>query len=130
MSKITIFQHLVQNASRIIRKKGNADVEFDALMLSFFPLFFNFNSVLFLVEKYFFGNIYIKTPISIYLIGAALIAIFLYYHTKDTRKEVKAYYAKLDIRSKNIYLFVFVLYYVSSIASMFLIRHLIEQGKI
>lgn len=40
MSKITIFQHLVQNASRIIWKRGNNDVEFEAMIVSLFAFLY------------------------------------------------------------------------------------------
>ena len=130
MPKITIFQHLLQNAFRVIRKKGNDDVEFDAIGLSFFPLMANLCMFLNLLEYYLFGNIYTKIPQFLFIGLFLLIPILLYFHTKDSRKAVKAYYKTLDPRRSKVYFAIFIIYYISSIGLMFLVRDLIVSGKI
>lgn len=130
MQKITIFQHLLQNAFRVIRKKGNDDVEFDAIGLSFFPLMANLNVILNLFEYYLFGNVYTKIPQFLFIGLFLLIPILLYFHTKDSRKAVKAYYKTLHPQRSKVYLYVFIIYYIGSIGLMFLIDNLIVSGKI
>jgi hypothetical protein len=130
MKKITIFQHLLQNAFRVIRKKGNDDVEFDAIGLSFFPLMANAGVCERLIEYYLFGNVHVKIPAILFIGGILTIPLLLYFHTKDSRKAVKAYYKTLDSRRSKIYLAVFIIYYIGSIGLMFLVHDLIVSGKI
>jgi hypothetical protein len=130
MQKITIFQHLLQNAFRVIRKKGNNDVEFDAIGFSFFPLMANAGVCERLVEYYLFGNVHVKIPAFFFIGGILLIPLLLYFHTKDSRKAVKAYYKTLDPKRSKIYFAIFIIYYIGSIGLMFLIDNLIVSGKI
>jgi hypothetical protein len=130
MQKITLFQHLVQNAYRVIRKKGNDDIEIDAVGLCVFPLMGNYNVILGLLEYYLYGNVYTKIPAFLYIGGLIIIPILLYFHVMDSRAFVKEYYKKLNPKRRSIYLYVFITYYVLSVSLIFLVRYLIVSRMI
>lgn len=130
MQKITIFQHLVHNASRVIRKKGNDDVEIDAIGLCFFPLMGNYFVVIMMVEYYLLGNVNGKIPEN-FLVGLFMpVPILLYFHAKKSRKAVKAYYKALDTRTSRMYLIIFIAYFIISVSLIFVVRESIVAGKI